>query len=104
MREICLTARNFGAEEAKSNGLISQIYPTPAELFAAADALAHLIASKSPIAVQGTKKVLAYAVDHCVKDGLEFVAVWNGVMLNSPDTLEAAQASMSKSVGKFAKL
>jgi hypothetical protein len=35
--------------------------------------LAKLIASKSPIAVQGSKINLNYSRDHSVEDGLKFV-------------------------------
>jgi hypothetical protein len=38
---------------------------------------AHLIASKSPIAIQGTKEMLLYARDHSVEEGLNHVATWN---------------------------
>lgn len=35
--------------------------------------MASLIASKSPIAVQGTKVNLVYARDHTVADGMDYV-------------------------------
>ena len=38
---------------------------------------ANTIASKSPVAVQGTKVTLNYSRDHTVSDSLQFVANWS---------------------------
>jgi delta(3,5)-delta(2,4)-dienoyl-CoA isomerase len=45
----------------------------PASLLAAGLELAKVIASKSPIAVQGSKINLIYSRDHSVQDGLAFM-------------------------------
>ena len=41
--------------------------------------MAALIASKSPVAVQGTKENLLYSRDHSVTDGLNYVVRLTGV-------------------------
>ena len=66
--------------------------------------MAKLIASKSPIAVAGTKVNLVYARDHTVQDGLDKVATWNMAMLQSDDVPTAAMAFMTKSKPEFSKL
>lgn len=63
-----------------------------------------MIASKSPIAIVGTKRALLYARDHTVREGLEMVATWNMAMLQTNDVMEAAGASMQKRNATFSKL
>jgi enoyl-CoA hydratase/carnithine racemase len=43
--------------------------------------LAQVIASKSPVAVYGTKVLISHARDHSVKDNLEYTGAWNAAML-----------------------
>ena len=71
---------------------------------AAALATARLIASKSPVAVVGTKQALLYARDHSVADSLNMIATWNMAMLQTNDVMEAAAATLQKREGTFAKL
>jgi delta(3,5)-delta(2,4)-dienoyl-CoA isomerase len=44
--------------------------------------LAKLIATKSPIAVQGSKVNLVFSRDHSVDDGLKFIVIINISSLN----------------------
>ncbi|KAG0004440.1 hypothetical protein BGZ65_000364 [Modicella reniformis] len=104
VRELCLTARNFDANEALEFGFISKILPDHAKVLEAAIATATLIAEKSPIAVNGTKHLLNYSRDHSVQEGLDYTAAWNMVMLTTPDLPTAAAASMQKQKPTFAKL
>ena len=60
-RELCLTARAFGAEEALSMGLVSKVLPDQAALHQHVHQVAAAIAAKSPLAVTGTKRVLLHA-------------------------------------------
>lgn len=68
VKDVCLSARYFDAAEALSVGFVSQVYDSKAASIAAALKLAELIASKSPVAVQGTKELLNHARDHTVAD------------------------------------
>lgn len=61
------------------------MYKDRDETVEAAIECAKLIATKSPVAVQGTKVNLNYSRDHSEKDGLEFMQVWNMCMLQSED-------------------
>lgn len=68
VHELSYTARNFGTAEAEKMGLVSRVVEGGrTEVLKAAIETAKFIASKSPIAVIGTKKVLQHARDHtCV--------------------------------------
>lgn len=68
VREACLTARQFLATEAQSVGFVSRVLPSKADTLTTALETASLIASKSPVAVQGTKELLAHARDHPVAE------------------------------------
>ncbi len=50
--------------------------------------LADEIASKSPVAVAGTKMNLIYSRDHSIKEGLEYVLTWNSAMLQTKARLK----------------
>lgn len=64
-RELAYTARNFSAAEAEKMGLVSKVVPGGRdEVVNAALETASVIASKSPIAVVGTKHLLLHARDH----------------------------------------
>ncbi|KAF9158484.1 putative enoyl CoA hydratase [Actinomortierella ambigua] len=104
VRELALTARNFGAEEALAQGYVSKVVDNQEKVLAEALATATIIAEKSPIATMSTKHLLNYSRDHSVDAGLEYTAAWNQVMLQSPDIPEAAAATMQKKKGVFAKL
>ena len=70
VRELALSARTFGAEEAqRSLGFVSRVVPgSRAEVVRAAIIeFAEVVARKSPIAVVGTKRFITHALDHsCV--------------------------------------
>lgn len=96
VREVALTARDFGTDEALRQGFLSRVFQTPSETLQAALELADIIAKKSPIAVQGTKEVLNYARDHTTEDSLNFVKTWNMSQLLSTDVMDSAFAAMQK--------
>ncbi|KAG1647997.1 Delta(3,5)-Delta(2,4)-dienoyl-CoA isomerase, mitochondrial [Nymphon striatum] len=67
-------------------------------------AIASEIASKSPMAVWGTKQTMHYTRDHTVADGLEFIANWNAAMFDTDDMAEAFKASIEKRPAEFPDL
>jgi enoyl-CoA hydratase len=101
LRELAYTGRQFGAEEARSIGLVNRVYADPESLLAGVMAIAREIAAKSPIAVTGTKAMISYMRDHSINDGLEYVATWNSAMLQSNDLRVAIAAHMSKQTPEF---
>ncbi|EWC46896.1 hypothetical protein DRE_03908 [Drechslerella stenobrocha 248] len=104
VKDICCSARIFGADEALRQGLVSAVYKDKKEALAAALKLAGLIASKSPVAVQSTKEILNYSVDHPIEHGLRYTAAWNSGALQTADIPEAVKASLTKTTPRFAKL
>lgn len=101
LRELAYTGRTFGAEEARSIGLVNRTYSDAASLLDGVMEIAREIAAKSPIAVSGTKEMLSYMRDHRIDDGLEYVATWNAAMLQSNDLRVAIAAHMSKQKPEF---
>jgi delta(3,5)-delta(2,4)-dienoyl-CoA isomerase len=45
--------------------------------------MAKIIASKSPVAINISKKSIIYSRDHSVQEGLNHIALLNGVMLQT---------------------
>jgi delta(3,5)-delta(2,4)-dienoyl-CoA isomerase len=74
-KEVSLTARVFGPEEALKQGFVSGVYGSKKEALERGLSMAALMASKSPVAVQGTKELLNYSRDHSVADG-EFLTLF----------------------------
>lgn len=103
-RELIYTSRKFNSDEAKTLGLVSKVVDDDATLFKDGLELAKTIASKSPIAVQGSKVNLVYSRDHTVEEGLRFMTIWNGSMLQSEDVIKSAMAQMAKEQATFSKL
>ncbi|MBL4907223.1 MAG: hypothetical protein JKX94_07215, partial [Sneathiella sp.] len=66
--------------------------------------IAATIASKSPMAVHGTKEMLNYTRDHSVDDALNYMAVWQTGMFFSNDLFEAAAANKEKREPVFENL
>ncbi|KAH7641722.1 delta(3,5)-Delta(2,4)-dienoyl-CoA isomerase, mitochondrial isoform X2 [Dermatophagoides farinae] len=97
MRELAYTARDMQADEAKEIGLLGKVFNDSNSCIQGAIDLARTIASRSPVAVQGTKVSLNYSRDHSEKDGLEFMQIWNMCMLQSEDFIIASSSQVSKS-------
>ena len=96
LKELALTARRFDAKEAHEIGFLSSVALNTEELMMRVEDVAAEIASKSPIAVQGTKVAMNYARDHSVADSLDQIATWNGAALLSEDIIKSAQAFMER--------
>lgn len=96
VNELVFTARKMEAAEAHQVGLVSRVYPDKAQMMAGALAVAKQIASKSPVAVQGSKVHLVYSRDHSVEEGLRYMACWNMCMLQSEDLMKSAMSLMAK--------
>ncbi|GAB1609641.1 delta(3,5)-Delta(2,4)-dienoyl-CoA isomerase, mitochondrial-like isoform X1 [Argonauta hians] len=100
VRELVFTARSIPSDEVLHIGLVSRVFNDKEQLMKGALDVASVIASKSPIAVQTTKRSLLYSRDHSVQDGLDNIATWNQVMLQSEDIIK----SVSEKKPVFTKL
>ncbi|KAF2643579.1 ClpP/crotonase [Massarina eburnea CBS 473.64] len=104
VKDVALTARIFGSEEALRVGLVSNVCEDKAEAVAEALKVASLIASKSPVATMGTKELLNYSRDHSVADGLAYTAIWNAAMIQTQDVKDAVMSGLQKRKPTFSKL
>lgn len=104
VKDVCLTARIFGAEEALRVGFVTQVAESKQAAVEAALKTASLIASKSPIAVQGTKELLNHARDHSVADSLRYTGVWNSAAVQTSDVERAMLSGLQKTKPRFEKL
>ncbi len=99
--ELAFTGKDISAARAKEIGLVNDVLPDADAALAAARQLAAEIAANSPLAVQGTKAVLAACEDKSVAEGLDYVATWNAGFLSSDDLVEAMTAFMEKRPPEF---
>lgn len=99
--ELALTGKDIDAGRAQEIGLVNHVLADPDALSDAAREMAREIAALSPLAVQGTKAVLAANEGRTVEQGLEYVATWNAAMLGSEDLMEAVRAFVEKRTPRF---
>lgn len=96
LRELAYTGRRLLAHEAKALGLVNEVYDSHEEMLEAVMATAREIASKSPLAVTGSKVMMNYARDHTIADGLDYIAVWQSGMFQPSEMGEAFAAKAEK--------
>ncbi len=99
--ELAYTGKDIAAARAKEIGLVNDVFDSAEELVAAAQSLAKEIAANSPLAVQGTKHVLAANEGRTVAEALDYVALWNASFLQSGDLMEAVTAFYEKRPPQF---
>jgi enoyl-CoA hydratase len=104
VRELAYTGRRLSAQRAKEIGLVNEVFETHEALVEHALATAREIASKSPLAVAGSKVMINYARDHTIKDALDYIAVWQTGMFSPAHMMEAFQAKAQKRNADFPDL
>ncbi|MEH6495222.1 MAG: crotonase/enoyl-CoA hydratase family protein [Pseudomonas marincola] len=100
-RELAYTGRRLLAAEALSSGLVNEVFADQDAMLKKVMEIAADIASKSPLAVHGTKEMLVYTRDHSVDDALRYMAIWQAGMFYSNDLFEAAAANAQKRAPVF---
>lgn len=96
VRELAYTGRNMMSEEAKSCGLVNEVFEDQETMLTAVFKIAQRIAHHSPLVVAGCKEMITYARDHNVNDSLNYMATWQSGMLQMPDVSEAMSAAKEK--------
>ena len=97
LAELAFTGGDIDATRAETIGLVNRICgDDAASVMRGARELADRIGANSPLAVQGTKAVLAANDGRRVSEGLEFVARWNTMYLQSNDLKEAMTAFIER--------
>ncbi len=99
--ELVFTGKDIDAARAREIGLVNHVYAGREATHAGAHALAAEIAALSPLAVQGSKQVMAATRRSEVADGLRYVALWNSAFLFSDDLGEALASFMEKRLPQF---
>jgi len=100
-REMAFRGHTIGADEAKSIGLVNEVFETHELLNAKADTVALEIAANSPLAVQGAKQVLLYSEDMSALKSLEYNAARSSMVLPSQDLLESFKSFLEKRDPEF---
>ena len=88
VRELAYTGRRMPAAQAKVLGLVNEIYPDHQAMLGGVHEIAAEIASKSPLAIHGTKEMILYSRDHSVDDSLKYIAAWQTGMFQPADMME----------------
>jgi len=94
-KELMFTGRMFGAEEAKSLGLLSRVVPA-AELAQEAGTLAKAIAEKPPLSVSYIKSAVNAGIQNGIEAGLEYERLVAALTVNSDDRAEGMSAFLEK--------
>lgn len=98
-RELAFTGDRMPAARAKEVGLVNEVFDDHESLVAGVLEIAGRIASKSPLAVWGTKEMINFTRDHSVADSLKYMAGWQSGMFQPADMMESFAA---KSEGRDA--
>ncbi len=104
VRELAYTGRKWSAAEALAAGFVNKVYADHEQLISGVHEIAAEIASKSPMAVWGTKKSMQYSQEHSIADGLDHIATWNASMFDTDDMAEAFAAQTEKRDADFPDL
>jgi enoyl-CoA hydratase len=103
-RELAYTGRRMPADEAKSFGLVNNIFPDHDALLSGVMEMAAEIASKSPLAIYGCKRAITYARDNTTAAALDYIGIWNASMLIPQEMQEAMRAGAENRAPKFSDL
>ncbi len=97
VRELAYTGRRMPAAQAKALGLVNETFADHDALLSGVHEVAAEIASKSPLAIHGTKETILYTRDHSVEDSLKYIAAWQTGMFQPGDM---AETFVAKSEGR----
>jgi len=104
VRELSYTGRRLPAARAKEIGLVNEVFDTQEALVEHVLATAKEIASKSPLAVTGSKVMINYAREHNTEDALDYLAIWQSSMFSGPHMGEAFVAKREGREANFPDL
>lgn len=104
VKELAYTGRRMLAEEARTLGLVNAVYADHESMLKAVMDIARQIASKAPLAIYGSKRIINYARDHSTADSLDYIGIWNASMLQTAEIDEAMAAAGEKRSGDFVDL
>jgi len=103
-REMAYTGERLGAERALAVGLVNAVQPDADAALAHALKLAQAIASKSPLAIAGSKLALNHARDHGIAASLQQMTLLQSAIFDTDEMALAIEAWKSKRAATFAPL
>ncbi len=101
VREMAYTGCRLPAERALSTGLVNAVGGSADEALTLAKEAAQQIASKSPLAIWGSKEMLNYGRDNTTENALKHIATWQAGMFQEGDIREAMTANVEKRTAEF---
>ncbi len=105
VKELAYTGRRMPAKEAKSAGLVNNVYADHQSMMTGVMSIANEIALRSPLAVLGCKEMINYSRDHSISDSLDYMAVWqSGMFQPQTDMMETFTAKAEKRKPNFKDL
>lgn len=103
VRDIVYTGRIFNADEALKQGFVSEVFATLDEALEHSIKLAKQMADYSPVALQGAKESLNYAMEHSLDEGLDQIANYNAYALQH-DFMVGIKGTLAKKKPTYSKL
>jgi len=98
--ELCLTGEMISADEALRIGLVNRVVE-PAELLAAAEAIAKKIISNGPLAVKYAMEAIERGMEMPQEEGLFLEATLFGLCCATEDMREGTRAFLEKRPAQF---
>ncbi len=103
-REMAYTGERLGAERALAVGLVNAVLADPAALVERALVLARTIATKSPLAIAGSKLALNHARDHATASALQQMTLLQSAIFDRDEMATAIAGWKAKRDPEFAAL
>lgn len=100
-RQLSYTAERLSADKARDIGLVNDVFDDHDTLLTGVLEIAAKIASHSPLAVTGCKRMITHARDHTTDETLDYIALWNAAMLRPQDIRESYIAKTEKRAPAF---
>ncbi len=103
-REMAYTGERVGAERALAIGLVNAVLPDAGALIDHALGVARIIASKSPLAIAGSKLAINHARDHGTAEALQQMTLLQSAIFDTEEMAEAIAAWKAKRDASFEPL
>ncbi len=103
-REMAYTGERMNAERALAVGLVNAVLPDAAALLDRAMTLARTIATKSPLAIAGTKLALNHARDHSTASALHQMTLLQSAIFDTGEIATAIAGWQEKRAAEFEAL
>lgn len=104
LRELAFTGRPLHAGEAHGCGFVTSVHTGHDATLAHARAIAATIATKSPLAILGTKQALQFGNHATIEQGLDYIATWNAGLMSNLDIQSGVAAAMKKTQPSYPDL